>query len=108
LVKDRTIFEKEMEEKPDEVSGDMAKLQFAYSARISTLVAKTCEGKEGNEFKQCFKERSQLASNIYSLEDYFSDNFNNSRNGENSMESSLKILKNIFNEKNEKTEQAPE
>jgi hypothetical protein len=103
MVKNKTIFEEQMETKSEEVSGDLYKLQFAYSARISTLVAKTCEGKEGNEFKQCFKDRSVLASQIYSLKDYFSDNFNNSRNGDNSMEISLEILKNIFN-KNERTD----
>jgi len=99
MVKNKTIFETQMEAKPEEVSGDLSKLRFSYFARIQTLVAKTCEGKNGDEFKQCFKERSDLASKIYSLEDYYSDNFNNSRNGDNSMETSLKILKNVFNEK---------
>ena len=99
MVKTKTIFEAEMEAKPEEVAKNLEKLQFTYSARIQAIEAKTCGGKRGKEFKKCLVERSDLASKIYSLEDYYSDNVNTSQNKDPSMHKSLEILKTIFNEK---------
>lgn len=75
----------------------MQKLSFNYSARMSTLIAKTCEGKEGNDFKQCFKKNAELAGKIYSINDFYSDNYNASRNNDTSLNKSIEILKKIFN-----------
>jgi hypothetical protein len=96
MVEKKTIFQEQIDKIPDEVEGDLNKLGFSYSARINTMAAKSCEGKEGNEFKQCFKDHSKLLSQIYSVEDYYSDNFNASRNNNNSMEKSIEIIKKIL------------
>jgi hypothetical protein len=85
-----------VEKKPVEVARDLDKLEFTYNAHINKMVAKTCEGKTGDEFKQCYKEHSEIISDIYSLEDFYSDNFNSSRNNQPSFSVSLNILKNIL------------
>lgn len=99
VVKTKTIFKTQMETKPEEVAKNLEKLEFTYSARIQAIVAKTCGGKRGKEFKKCLVERSDLASTIYSLEDYYSDNINISLNKDPSINKSIEILKTIFNEK---------
>ena len=98
MVKDKTIFQREIEKNPEITQGDLEKLNWAYQARLSTLIAKTCEFQEGNNFKECFKQNSKLASEIYSLEDFFSDNFK-LRDNENTLNKSIEILQKIFNQK---------
>lgn len=99
MVKKHTLFQKAVGNNPEEVQQELQKLQFTYNAHINTLVAKSCQGKTGKEFKRCFKEHSELIGDLYSLQDYYSDNYNASRNQDPTFGKSLKIIKKILNSK---------
>jgi len=98
MVKEKTIFQREIEKNPEQTQQDLKALDFVYNMRLGGIIAKTCEFTSGKEGRDCLKRNSDLVRKVYSLKDFFSDNFK-LRDGKNTLNKSIEILKNIFNQK---------